>query len=304
MECVLKTTALTKRYGKYKALDGLTMSIPQGAIYGFVGKNGAGKTTLIRLICGLQEPSSGEYTLYGIKNTDKNIVKSRRRIGAIVETPSISLDMTAEENLKQQYLILGLSSFDGLSNILKLVGLEKTGEKKAKNFSLGMRQRLAIAIALVGKPEFLILDEPTNGLDPQGIIEIRELILKLNRGHQIPVLISSHILDELSKIATYYGFIDNGHIVKEISASEIENACRKCMRVEVSNTQTLAHILDKMNVEYEILSAKQANVFAKFSISEIALALETEGGELISMQEHDETLESYYVSLVGGKKNE
>ena len=176
--------------------------------------------------------------------------------------------------------------------------------KKAKNFSLGMRQRLAIAIALVGKPEFLILDEPTNGLDPQGIIEIRELILKLNREHQITVLISSHILDELSKIATYYGFIDNGHIVKEISASEIENACRKCMRVEVSNTQTLAHILDKMNVEYEILSAKQANVFAKFSISEIALALETEGGELISMQEHDETLESYYVSLVGGKKNE
>ena len=141
MEYVLQTTALTKKYGKYKALDGLTMSIPKGTIYGFVGKNGAGKTTLIRLICGLQEPTSGEYTLYGIKNTSKNIVKSRRRMGAIVETPSISLDMTAEENLKQQYLILGLPSFDGLSNILKLVGLEKTGKKKAKNLSLGMRQR-------------------------------------------------------------------------------------------------------------------------------------------------------------------
>lgn len=302
MEYVLKTTALTKKYGKYKALDGLTMSIPKGAIYGFVGKNGAGKTTLIRLICGLQEPSSGEYTLYGIKNTSKNIIKSRRRMGAIVETPSISLDMTAEENLKQQYLILGLPSFDGLSNILKLVGLEKTGKKKAKNFSLGMRQRLGIAIALVGDPDFLILDEPINGLDPQGIIEIRELILKLNREQQITVLISSHILDELSKLATYYGFIDNGHIVKEISAAEIENACRKCMRVEVSNTQILAHILDRMNVEYEILSAKQANVFAKLSISEIASALENEGCELISMQEHDETLESYYVSLVGGEK--
>lgn len=302
MEYVLKTTALTKKYGKYKALDGLTMSIPKGAIYGFVGKNGAGKTTLIRLICGLQEPSSGEYTLYGIKNTSKNIIKSRRRMGAIVETPSISLDMTAEENLKQQYLILGRPSFDGLSNILKLVGLEKTGKKKAKNFSLGMRQRLGIAIALVGDPDFLILDEPINGLDPQGIIEIRELILKLNREQQITVLISSHILDELSKLATYYGFIDNGHIVKEISAAEIENACRKCMRVEVSNTQILAHILDRMNVEYEILSAKQANVFAKLSISEIASALENEGCELISMQEHDETLESYYVSLVGGEK--
>ena len=303
MEYVLQTISLTKKYGKYNALNGLTMSIPKGAIYGFVGKNGAGKTTLIRLICGLQEPTSGEYTLYGIKNTSKKIVKSRRRMGAIVETPSISLDMTAEENLKQQYLILGLPSFDGLSsNILKLVGLEKTGKKKAKNFSLGMRQRLGIAIALVGDPDFLILDEPINGLDPQGIIEIRELILKLNREQQITVLISSHILDELSKLATYYGFIDNGHIVKEISAAEIENACRKCMRVEVSNTQILAHILDRMNVEYEILSAKQANVFAKLSISEIASALENEGCELISMQEHDETLESYYVSLVGGEK--
>lgn len=304
MEYVLKTTALTKKYGKYKALDGLTMNIPRGTIYGFVGKNGAGKTTLIRLICGLQEPSSGEYTLYGIKNTSKNIIKSRKRMGAIVETPSISLDMTAEENLKQQYLILGLPSFDGLSNILKLVGLEKTGKKKAKNFSLGMRQRLGIAIALVGDPDFLILDEPINGLDPQGVIEIRELILKLNREQQITVLISSHILDELSKLATYYGFIDNGHIIKEVSAAEIENACRKCMFVEVSNTQILAHILDRMNVEYEILSAKQANIFAKLSISEIASTLENEGCELISMQEHDETLESYYVSLVGGKKNE
>ena len=210
MEYVLKTTALTKKYGKYKALDGLTMNIPRGTIYGFVGKNGAGKTTLIRLICGLQEPSSGEYTLYGIKNTSKNIIKSRKRMGAIVETPSISLDMTAEENLKQQYLILGLPSFDGLSNILKLVGLEKTGEKESKKLSLGMRQRLGIAIALVGDPDFLILDEPINGLDPQGVIEIRELILKLNREQQITVLISSHILDELSKLATYYGFIDNG----------------------------------------------------------------------------------------------
>lgn len=304
MEYVLKTTALTKKYGKYNALNGLTMSIPKGAIYGFVGKNGAGKTTLIRLICGLQEPTSGEYTLYGIKNTSKKIVKSRRRMGAIVETPSISLDMTAEENLKQQYLILGLPSFNGLSNILKLVGLENTGKMKAKNFSLGMRQRLGIAIALVGNPDFLILDEPINGLDPQGIIEIRELILKLNREQQITVLISSHILDELSKLATYYGFIDNGHIVKEISAAEIENTCRKCMRVEVTNTQILAHILDRMNVEYEILSAKQANIFAKLSISEIALALEKEGCDLISMQEHEETLESYYVSLVGGEKSE
>lgn len=212
MDYVLTTNALSKEYGTFKALNSVSLRIPKGAIYGFVGKNGAGKTTLIRLICGLQTATSGEYTLYGRKNTDKEIYKSRRRMGAVVETPSIYLDMTAEQNLKEQYRVLGLPSFDGLPELLKLVGLENTGKKKAKNFSLGMRQRLGIAVALCGNPDFLVLDEPINGLDPQGIIEMRKLILKLNREHQITVLISSHILDELAKLATHYGFIDNGHV--------------------------------------------------------------------------------------------
>ena len=198
MEYVLRTNALSKNYKHFKALSGLSMNIPKGAIYGFIGKNGAGKTTLIRLICGLQEPTSGGYTLYGREHTDKEIVKSRRRMGSVVETPSIYLDMTAEDNLKQQYLTLGLPSFDEVTEILQLVGLGNTGNKKAKHFSLGMRQRLGIAIALAGDPDFLVLDEPVNGLDPQGIIDIRELILKLNRERQITVLVSSHILDELA----------------------------------------------------------------------------------------------------------
>lgn len=299
MDYVLQTNALSKNYKNFKALNGLSMNVPKGAIYGFVGKNGAGKTTLIRLICGLQEPTSGEYMLYGRKNTDKDISKSRRRVGGVVETPSIYLDMTAVDNLKQQYLILGLPSFDGLEDILKLVGLEGTGKKKAKNFSLGMRQRLGIAIALVGDPDFLILDEPVNGLDPQGIIEMRELILRLNREKQITVLISSHILDELSKFATYYGFIDNGHIIKEMSAKELEDACRKCVRMEVSDTKALARVLDNMNIEYKILSDTQADVYAKPNVSQLAKALEEEKCEIISMQEHDESLESFYVSLVG-----
>ncbi|MCM1264059.1 MAG: ATP-binding cassette domain-containing protein [Butyrivibrio sp.] len=298
MDYVLKTNALSKNYKDFKALNGLSMNVPKGAIYGFVGKNGAGKTTLIRLICGLQEPTSGEYTLYGRKNTDKDIAKSRRRVGAVVETPSIYLDMTAVDNLKQQYLILGLPSYDGLDDILKLVGLEGTGKKKAKNFSLGMRQRLGIAIALVGDPDFLILDEPVNGLDPQGIIEMRELILRLNREKQITVLISSHILDELSKFATYYGFIDNGHIIKEMSAKELEDACRKCMRMEVSDTKALARVLDKMDIEYKILSDVSVDVYAKLNVSQLVKALEQENCEIISMQEHDESLESYYVNLV------
>lgn len=304
MDYVLKTNALCKKYKDYKALNGLSMNVPKGAIYGFVGKNGAGKTTLIRLVCGLQEPTSGEYTLYGTKNTDKEILKSRRRMGAVVETPSIYLDMTAEDNLKQQYRILGLPSFDGLEDILKLVGLENTGKKKAKNFSLGMRQRLGIAIALVGDPDFLVLDEPVNGLDPQGIVEMRELILKLNREQQITVLISSHILDELSKLATHYGFIDKGQLVKEISAKELDAACRKCVRLEVSDTRTLSRVLDGMNVEYTIISDNAADVYAKINVSKLALALARENCEVISMQERNESLESYYVSLVGGKENE
>lgn len=304
MEYVLRTNALSKNYVAFKALNELTMNVPKGAIYGFVGKNGAGKTTLIRIICGLQEPTSGEYTLYGRKNTDKEIVKSRRRIGAVVETPSIYLDMTAEDNLKQQYRILGLPSFDGLIDILRLVGLDNTGKKKAKNFSLGMRQRLGIAMALVGSPDFLVLDEPVNGLDPQGIIEIRELILKLNREQQITIMISSHILDELSKIATHYGFIDNGCIIKEISADELEAACRKCIRLEVSDVRILACVLDKMQIEYNILSDTKADVFAKINISKLAIALSKENCEVISMNEHDESLESYFIGLVGGGQNE
>ena len=236
MNYILQTNSLTKKYKNFQALSGLSMNVPKGSIYGFVGKNGAGKTTLIRLICGLQEPTSGSFSLYGIRNDSKDIIKSRRRMGAVVETPSIYMDMTAEENLKQQYLIPGLPSYDGIPELLKLVGLENTGKKKAKNFSLGMKQRLGIAIALAGDPDFLVLDEPVNGLDPQGIVEMRELILKLNRERQITVLISSHILDELSRLATHYGIIDNGRMVKELSAEELDAACRKCVRMEVSDT--------------------------------------------------------------------
>ena len=300
MEYVLTTENLGKQYRHFKALGGLTMHIPKGAIYGFVGRNGAGKTTLIRLVCGLQEPTSGSFTLYGIKNSDKNIVKSRRRMGAVVETPSIYLDMTAEENLRQQYRVLGLPSFDGIPELLKLVGLENTEKKKAKNFSLGMKQRLGIAIALAGDPDFLILDEPTNGLDPQGIIEMRELILRLNRERQITVLISSHILDELSRLATHYGIIDGGKMVKELSAEDLENACRKCMRMEVTKVTALARVLDGMGIDYKILSETKADVYAKVNISQLTLALAKEGCEVVSITEKDESLESYFVSLVGG----
>lgn len=303
MEYCLTTNALSKQYKNYKALDNLSMHVPKGAIYGFVGKNGAGKTTLIRLICGLQLPTSGEYALYGVKNTDDRINKTRRRMGAVIESPSIYMEATAQENIKEQYHVLGMPSFQGVDDLLKLVGLEGTGKKKAKNFSLGMRQRLGIAIALCGEPDFLVLDEPINGLDPQGIIEIRELILKLNHERQITVLISSHILDELSRIATHYGFIDKGGIVKEIEASALESVCKKCIQLTVNDTILLCHALDKMGLEYQVLSAKEAEVYGTVKASVLVHALDAAGCEVISMHEKNESLENYYLNLIGGGAN-
>ena len=300
MEYVLETRDLTKRYGRFLALDKLTMHVPKGSIYGMVGKNGAGKTTLIRLICGLQEPSAGDYSLYGIPRRGR-IEKARRRMGAVVEVPAIYGDMSAADNLRQQFRILGLPSEEGIPELLQLVGLENTGKKRAGNFSLGMKQRLGIAVALAGDPDFLVLDEPINGLDPQGIIEMRELILKLNRERQITVLLSSHILDELSRLATHYGFINEGHMVRELSAAELEAASRKCVRAVVSDTRALARALEAMGAEYEIVSQTEADIFSPVTVSALAAALQGENCELVSMQEREESLESYYVNLIGGE---
>ena len=301
MEYVLETKALGKCYQDFTALNDLNMHIPKGAIYGFVGRNGAGKTTLIRLICGLQEPTSGEYTLYGVKNTDVRLNRSRRRMGAVVETPSIYLDMTAEQNLRQQYKTLGLPSEKGIRELLHLAGLDNTGKKKAKNFSLGMRQRLGIAVAMAGDPDFLVLDEPINGLDPQGIIEMRELILKLNQERGITVLISSHILDELSRLATHYGFIDAGHMVKEMSAEELEMRCRKSTRIEVSNVKALVRVLDGIGIEYSVVDDSKVDIYSEVQVTVLVEALAKENCTVYSMKEQDESLESYYMNLVGGE---
>lgn len=303
MEYCLTTAMLCKQYKNLKALNGLTMHVPKGAIYGLVGRNGAGKTTLIRVIAGIQKPTSGEYALYGVKNTDRAIYKVRRHMGAVVETPSIYMDMTAEENLKIQYHVLGMPDYEGITELLQSVGLAGCGKKKAKHFSLGMRQRLGIAVALCGSPDFLALDEPANGLDPQGIIEIRELILRLNQEHQITILISSHILDELSKLATHYGFMDSGAMVREVSAAELDAVCRKCVRLSVTDTRALCRVLDGMGMEYNIISDTDADIYGEISVTQLAIALDKENCEVKSMHEHDESLENYYMNLMGGGKN-
>ncbi len=303
MDNVLTTTALSKQYKHTKALDQLSMHVPRGAIYGFVGRNGSGKTTLIRLLCGLQAPTSGSFRLYDVENASPGIHLARRRLGAVIETPSFYHHLSAADNLRQQYRILGLPRFADIPDLLRLVGLSDTGHKKAGNFSLGMKQRLGIAMALAGHPDFLVLDEPTNGLDPQGIIEIRELILRLNREEGITVLISSHILDELSRLATHYGIIDGGRMVKELSAAELDANCRKALRVRVSDIRALTRVLEARGVDYAVLDDHSADIYAELSVSDLVHALDAENCALLSAETRDESLESYFISLVGGERH-
>lgn len=303
MEYILETNNLEKKYKKFSAISNLNMHVPKGAIYGLIGKNGAGKTTLIRLLCGLQKPTSGTYSIYGVSNKDRKINEMRKRIGAIIETPSICLDMTAEENLKEQYKVIGLPNYDNLKELLKLVRLNETGEKKAKNFSLGMKQRLGLAIALVGNPDILILDEPINGLDPEGIIEIRELILKLNKENGITFLISSHYLDELSKIATCYGFINEHRIVKEISSKELEQDFKKRTQINVSNVKECVKYLEENKIPYKVISDEVVDIYEKINVSELVIALSKRDCIVNDFSEKGESLENYYLNLIGGADN-
>lgn len=304
MELVLETKNLEKKYKDFKALSNLNMHISAGAIYGLIGRNGAGKTTLIRVICGLQKPTSGSYTIYGEDNTSANIANVRKRIGAIIETPSIYGEMTARDNLIEQYKLVGMPSLDGIDDLLKLVGLENTGKKKVKNFSLGMKQRLGIAVALASNPDFLILDEPINGLDPEGIIEIRELILKLNKERKITILISSHYLDELSKIATHYGFLDNGSIIKEISSVELMGIMEHKIVLKVSKVKEFVKYFEEKGISYEVIDDKTINVYGENNLSKFITGLSKKNLIADDVHEVDESLESYYMNLIGGNNND
>ena len=285
MEYILETNNLEKRYKKFSAISNLNMHVPKGAIYGLIGKNGAGKTTLIRVLCGLQKPTSGTYSIYGVSNKDRNITEMRKRIGAIIETPSICLSLTAEENLKEQYKVIGLPNYDNLNELLKFVRLNETGEKKAKNFSLGMKQRLGLAIALVGNPDILILDEP------------------INKENGITFLISSHYLDELSKIATCYGFINEHRIVKEISSKELEQDFKKRTQINVSNVKKCVKYLEENKIPYKVISDEVVDIYEKINVSELVIALSKRDCIVNDFSEKGESLENYYLNLIGGADN-
>lgn len=231
MDYVLRTQCLTKQFGEKTAVKNVSMQIKKGEIYGFIGKNGAGKTTLMRLILGAAMPTGGSIELFGGKENEN---EARHRIGALLEYPCIYKNCTALENLRRFAILTGADT-DELEDILELVGLKGVGRKKAGQFSLGMKQRLAIGIALLGHPEFLVLDEPINGLDPAGIKEIRDVILTLNQKKGVTFLVSSHLLDELSKIVTTYGIINDGVLIEQITAQELEVRCRHHLKLRVNN---------------------------------------------------------------------
>ncbi|MEW8995868.1 ABC transporter ATP-binding protein [Clostridium sp.] len=304
-ESILITRNLSKAYGKFQAVMSTNINIKKGQIYGLVGRNGAGKTTLLRMIVGQTMQTSGEIELFS-ETTDKGLESSRRRVGAMIETPSFFPYLTAAENLEYYRIQRGIPDSECIDQLLKDVGLNDIKKKKFKSFSLGMKQRLGLALAMMNNPDFLILDEPINGLDPMGIVEIRNLLLKLNEEKNITIIISSHILSELASIATEYGFIDRGHMVEQISAEELKEKCKECLEVSVNNAEKVAVLLeDKLNChEYEILPNNIIRIY-KFTDtpSKVSGLIVNNGIELNSMTVKGSSLEEYFVSLVGGGIN-
>ncbi len=292
---MFKADSICKNYGSHHVLNDVSFTIRKGEIYGLVGKNGAGKTTIMRIMTGLQQPNSGKIE-FGFDR------KRLGSVGSLVEVPSIYANKTARENLEFQYINLGLKIDGSLEEILTFVGLDNTGSKKAGKFSLGMRQRLGIAMAIVGDPEMLILDEPINGLDPQGIIQIRDLINKLNREKDMTVIISSHILSELSKLATSFAFIDKGHIVREATQEEIENAGEKQLLITVNDPQGLASILMGKGYNAEIVTNPgKVTVHGDINIAEVAVIANEGGFEVTDMHNIETDLEDFFLGLVGGE---
>lgn len=302
---VLKTYNITKKYGEQLAVDNVNMTIKKGDIYGFIGKNGAGKTTLIRLITGLIHKSSGEIELLGV-NEENELNKARTMVGSLIESPSLYTNMTARENLEVSRLVRNIPGKKCIDEVLELVGLKDVEKKKVKNFSLGMRQRLGIANALMGNPKLLILDEPINGLDPMGIVEIRELLKKINKEKDMTILISSHILSELSELATTYGIISNGKLIEEITAKQLSEKCRQYIDLKVDDTARAVILLEReLGIsDYEVLEDSNMKVFSNLdNVGEVNSLLSRSGIIVESISVKGENLEEYFMNKVGGVLN-
>ncbi len=302
-EILLQTSGLTKQFGNHKAVDHVNLHIKRGAVYGFIGRNGAGKTTFLKMISGLSKPTEGEIEMFGYKG--KELENIRSRVGCLIEAPGLYGNMSAYENLKIKCKLFGISKKGYIEDILKTVGLENTGNKKTKHFSLGMKQRLGIGLALVGEPDLLVLDEPINGLDPQGIAEIRETIIKLRDERNMTILISSHILEELSKIATDYGIIHNGCLIQEMTHEELMKRCSERMEIVLDEPNSALPVLDKMGfTNYQVVDKEHIYIFERLNESaQVNLALAQAGIPVKGITITSEKLETYYLNLTGGADN-
>ena len=303
-ERVLITRKLTKRYGHFTALAPMDLSVDKGQILGIVGKNGAGKTTLLRMITGQTEPTDGDICLFS-QTTAAGLLRARRRTGAIVEAPAFYPNLTAFQNMEYYRIQRGIPDRDRIRYALTQAGIEDTGKKKYKNFSLGMKQRLGIALTLLSSPDLLILDEPLNGLDPMGIVEMRNLLQRLNKEKGITIIISSHILGELSNVATDYAFIDQGQLIEHISAKELHKKCKRYLEIRVDNQEKAAALLEQRFscTDYEVLPGGVIHIYeGAGEPAKISAMLISGGVALSAIEAKGADLEEYFVSLLGGER--
>ena len=301
MENVVETFDLSKRYNGRFVVDHVNIHIPAGSVYGFVGENGSGKTTIMRLLMGLANPTEGSYKLFDLDNNDRHIYEVRKKISAIVEAPSLVPTMTAKQNLKYACLYYGIKDADQvIEESLRSVGLGDTGKKKVKNFSLGMRQRLGIAILLLNKPELMFLDEPMNGLDPSGVAELRDLIIELNK-KGITFLISSHILSELEKVATTWGFISHGKLLQEISASDLAAHCDKSTELRAADIHALEEAVKAIGITNYVATPVSIKIKQDVNPTQLLTSLAQKGVAVTDISTTGTSVEEYYLNLIGGK---
>ena len=303
---ILEAKGITKKYRQTLALDNVELKLQKGKIYGFRGQNGAGKTTFLRMVTGLAFPTSGELSLWG-KTGEKDLQEQRKRIGCIIEGPALYPGMTAYQNLEVQRLQRGIPDKSIIDKTLKMVGLADTGRKKVRNFSLGMKQRLGIAIALLNTPEFLILDEPINGLDPQGIVDVRNLIKSLNKEYGMTIIISSHILEELYNTATDFILIDHGRIIEELSEEELNEKCKQHIAIKATDTNKAIMVLEeKLHTDkFKVMPDNTIQLYDFLNDTEkVAVELSQNGVIVTGLTVTGDTLEQYFLDKIGGGKRD
>ncbi len=304
MEYILETHDLTKMYGQKAAAKNVNLHIKEGHIYGLIGRNGAGKTTIMRMISGLSTPTSGTYALFG--KTGLEMRKMLRCVGVLIENPGLYPRLSAYENLKIKCIGMGVKPKGYVEELLKTVGLENTDRKKGSaSYSLGMRQRLGIALALVGDPKLIILDEPINGLDPQGIVEVRETLSRLRDEKGITIMISSHILDELAKVADSFGIIHEGALLDEFSAADLHGRSGSSLVIRTDDTEATLRLLENMGIS-DAVQEPDGSLRADRGMDrtvEISRAIVNAGIGLEEIYMRTRTLEDYYLSMTGGEHN-